>query len=138
MKAGRLFGLISAFVLLANAQPVLCADSDDIHWAKEVAADFFESTLAREPAQVEALMSAHLKSVQNGAYFVNQILEGWYSSYAFTDQRIAPDRNEIRFKGTLDGELKEKKVQAAFVIRVAKEKESNRWRVDYFRLEPRE
>ena len=104
----------------------------ELKWAKEVVADCFAACKNNDFHTAEALVATeYKKTLEKGfrsahEYFAEagRELESW----AITSEEIAPDQDEAFFRGV----LKREKGQAAFSIRVIKEKESQKWRISFF------
>lgn len=114
----------------------------ELKWARGIAEDFLDATLSREPDQAEVLLGSDLKKIISPEQHSNEI-RNWladevynqgYRSKSLQIEEIAPDKDESQFKGILKGE----KVEADFVLRLVKEKDSGKWRVNYFHIAKRE
>jgi hypothetical protein len=137
MLSSRLLAL--ACVLLSCASAV-AAEGDtkqdaELKWAKEVASDFLTAGLQHNYASAEALVTADFrKALKEGNTSVTDRLSdvvasgGGAESWVLTYEELAPDRDEALFRGA----FKAKKGDAAFSVRVAKEKEGGKWRVCFF------
>jgi hypothetical protein len=124
-------------IMLLSSAPA--ADKDDaqkdaeLKWAKEVAIDFLSAGLQRNYSSAEALATAEFKKVlKEGNTSVtdrlSDVVTGGAESWAVTCKEMAPDKDEVLVRGTFKG----KKGEAAFSVRVAKEKEGGKWRVCFF------
>lgn len=60
---------------------------------------------------------------------------GVLDSWTITSEKVAHDKNELAFSGKLLGANVATRYASPFTIRVIKEKDSGRWRIDYFVFE---
>jgi hypothetical protein len=136
MGSSRLFAVVC---LLLGCAAVVASEEGtkkdaELKWAKEVASDFLTAGLQRNYDSAEALATADFKkalkernnSVTDQLHRV--VLVGEAESWEMTYAEIAPDQDEALFRGV----FKAKKGEAAFAVRVAKEKEGGKWRVCFF------
>jgi hypothetical protein len=123
-------------VLLFSATDLEAGDEAkkkaELKWAKEVTADFLDAGLTGNYASAEALLTADFKkALKEGKESVASLFNGprGAKSWAIGSEEIAPDKDEASFRGAFKGE----KGEATFSLRVAKEKESGKWRVSFFK-----
>jgi hypothetical protein len=104
----------------------------ELKWAKEVAADFLNAGMHRDYSSAEALVTTDFKkALKEGNTSVTDrlsLVANGAESWVVTCEEMAPDKDEVLVRGTFKG----KKGEAVFSIRVAKEKESGKWRVCFF------
>lgn len=111
----------------------------ELAWAKEVATDFLNAGLGGNYASAETLATAEFKKTlhESGPSSVTFLLSsaaagGGAESWSITTEEIAPDKDEAVFRGAFRG----KKGEAAFSVRVVKEKDGGKWRVSFFAAGP--
>src|SRR5262245_55920277 len=117
----------------------------ELKWAKGVVLDFFNAAKHGqddERKQATLLMTDKLKKALSS----NSLTPESFISYAFQNNRIAswtikveeiaPDVNEAVFRGTFTGKDpgNGKEIQADFVVRVVKEHEGGKWRINIFTI----
>jgi len=108
----------------------------ELRWAMEVARDFLTAGTRGEYDQATVLLAADLKqalekSSEPGPTFLNNRFTGHLRSaktWSFGAGEIAPDMDESVHRGKFSGEAGE----ADFTVRVAKEKDGGKWRVNQF------
>src|SRR5262249_30904654 len=117
MKLGR-FGLL-ALVLLAG-----CPTSDQ-KWARSKAEGFLKNVFE---GNLEAAKAYTVPDFKYGDYLTTiEVLKG--RSWQITTERNSPQDDEAFFEGTWDtGQPK----RGTFLVRVVKNKEDGKWRVDMF------
>jgi hypothetical protein len=108
----------------------------ELKWAKEVVTDFMSAGTQREYDQATVLLSAELrkaleKSSEPGSTFVQNRFSVYLKQakdWTITSEAIAPDEDEAVFRGksSLDD------MEAEYTVRVVKEKDSGKWRVNLF------
>jgi hypothetical protein len=129
--------------LLCGLAPLAARSEDakkaELAWAKEVAADFLSAGLSGNYASAEALATPEFKKTlqESGPTSVTSLLSsaaagGGAESWSISTEEIAPDKDEAMFRGTFRG----KKGEAAFSVRVIKEKDGGKWRVGFFAAGP--
>jgi hypothetical protein len=133
---------LTCVFLCALALPAARGEDDkkaELAWAKEVATDFLNAGLSGNYASAEVLATAEFKKAlqESGPSSVTFLLSsaaagGGAESWSITTEEIAPDRDEAVFRGSLKG----KKGEAAFSVRVVKEKDGGKWRVGFFAAGP--
>jgi hypothetical protein len=111
------------------------ADSKaDLKWAKDGAIDFLTAVKNHKYHQAGLLLSAKMTQTVGlrpdiGASIRDEYSIPWQlSSWSFTSEEMAPDKNEASFRGKL---ISGEKGEAEFVIRLAKEKDNGMWRVNF-------
>jgi hypothetical protein len=141
MKIAGALAFGGFFMLLASAAAAQAQGSkkqEDLKWAKGVATDFLAAMRAGEVEEAATLMTAEYRKsfrvpdrpLPNWVYGVRDA--GLAKGHTIKDEQIAPDQDEATFKGLLQGEKRE----AAFSLRVVREKAGGRWRVAFFRYGP--
>ena len=110
---------------------------EELKWAKGVAEDFLAAMQAGDEAQAKLLMSKELLTVVDADF-------NWFNNFrsaGFTlaggatiaEEEMSPTKDEAAFRGRLEGlNSNRKPVQSRFVLRVAADKESKKWRVAFF------
>src|SRR5262245_40577919 len=84
---------------------------EEVRWARGVVDDAVASAFIGEYEQVEALATPRLRSafqvdsssLRFGMSLVGDLRRGGFKSVAWTESQLAPDKNEVRFTGTLHG-----------------------------------
>ena len=125
------------FLLLSTTAAAQGKDSkkqEELKWAKGVATDFLAAMRSGEVEEAATLMTAEYRKsfivpqrpLPNWVHGVRTA--GLEKGHTIKDEQIAPDQDEATFKGLLQGEKRE----AAFSLRVVREKASGRWRVAFF------
>jgi hypothetical protein len=111
--------------------------ADDLKWARGVAADFLDAAFQGHLEQAEALVDPSL-----GQAFARQgdgrLREWLNNSIAIQGFRapdlgageMSPDADEAVFRGS----FRRDKAEFRFTLRVAKGKETGKWRVSHFRF----
>jgi hypothetical protein len=108
--------------------------TEELKWAKGIADDFLNAGTRHDADQAVLLLSAEfVKSIAQQRTTPDSYLHTRFSDVtgaksSITSEEMAPDKDEGSFRGTFTAENGE----ASFSIRVAKEKESGKWRVSYF------
>jgi hypothetical protein len=110
----------------------------ELQWAKGIASDFMDAGFKRQYRQAVSLMSADMRknlTVPEGpeTFMVNRFgytLDQARDKFDVDSGEISPAGDEAVFRGTCSGEGG----QAEFTIRVVKEQDSGKWRVNYFVL----
>jgi hypothetical protein len=114
--------------------------ADDLKWAKQVVADFFEAT-ADSPTTAAGLLSpglANAMSADPRAYtFMDQIRRWNYKEWKVTSEEVAPDGTEIILRGVVKGNKELSWPDADFKLRVAKEAVRGTWSIRYMRIQER-
>ena len=55
------------------------------------------------------------------------------ASFTIAEESLSPEKDEVAFRGRLEGRNADsKQVQSKFTLRLAKDKESGKWRVSFF------
>jgi len=110
----------------------------DLKWARGVVDDFWAAGKDGDTVQAAVLLSAELKKAigqlgQGGdnSYRFTQLQNHGMQSWSVVKEEMAPDQEEAVFQGVLRG----KSGEAAFSVRVIREKEGGRWRIHFFRIE---
>jgi hypothetical protein len=134
-------------LLMASLQPTVRAADDterkaaELKWAKGVASDFFDAAFKGNVEQAESLLDPTLKKTfaKEGENRVREWLNNsigiqGFRSPSFSSEEMAPDADEAAFKGTFRSDSS----FYHFNLRVAKDKESGKWRVCYFQFNTRD
>ncbi|HKB39658.1 MAG TPA: hypothetical protein VKD72_24685 [Gemmataceae bacterium] len=117
MKLGR-FGLL-ILVLLAG-----CPNSDQ-KWARSKAEGFLKNVF---DGNLEAAKAYTVPDFKYGDYLTTiEVLKG--RPWQITTERISPQADESFFEGSWDPGQGRK---GTFLVRVVKNKEDGKWRVDMF------
>jgi thioredoxin family protein len=109
---------------------------EELKWAKGVAEDFLAAMCKGDEGQTQLLMDKQMVGVVQGDI-------NWFNHFTATgatrdgsatiaEEALSPDKDEVVFRGRLDGNNANGPVQSKFTIRLAKDKESGKWRVSFF------
>jgi hypothetical protein len=129
-------------IIAIGARPVAHAKEPDrndaeLKWAKGVAEDFLAAMQSGDDSQARQLMNKEM-----GALVDADIT--WFNirrntsialdrSATFLEEMMSPDKDEASFRGRLEGANSNRQpMQSRFTLRVAKDKESGKWRVAFF------
>jgi hypothetical protein len=108
--------------------------TEELKWAKGIVSDFLNAGARQADDQAVLLLSSEfIKSIKEQkttpeSYVHSRFFNVTAAKASITSQEMAPDQDEAVFHGafaTDDGE-------ADFTIRVVKEKDSGKWRVNFF------
>jgi hypothetical protein len=109
---------------------------EELKWAKGVAEDFLAAHRAGNYEKSKLLMNKELTAAVNAEinWFNHSGNAGLTGDGASTilEEIMAPDKEEAVFRGREEGRAGDVKVQNGFTVRVAKDKESGKWRVCYY------
>jgi len=133
--AGWLLLLLS---VAASAQEKTDKKVAELKWAKTLVTDFLSAGTKREYDQATVLLSEELKkalekSSEPGRTFVSNRFSVYLKGakdWSITSEDIAPDQDEAVFRGVSSLGQEE----APFTVRVVKEKDSGKWRVNLFKV----
>ncbi len=133
--------VVACLVFAASAMPAFADEKSDkkaeeLKWAKGIVTDFLTAIDRGETRQAAAFLSADLKKSHESAFdkagadFVDSHSnEVRGCKVTFNKEEMSPDVDEAVFRGNFHHE---KNGDAEFTIRMIKEKESGKWRVNYF------
>jgi hypothetical protein len=114
----------------------------EAEWAKAVAVDFLKSVQAKETKQSLQLLTPKLAArleqvadVKRSIQPPTPLHEGSVDSWEFASEKVAPDKDEVAFGGKVVGKYSGSSYESSFTIRVVKDKDAGRWRIDYFLFE---
>ena len=136
------WGTLAMVLLAAAFSPAeqKAKPADELKWARQVVADFFEAT-ADSPAAAAGLLSPELaKSIQSNPHaytFLDQIRRWRYKEWKITSEEVAPDGTEIICRGVVKGNKELFWPDADFKLRVAKESRKGKWSIRYMRIQER-
>lgn len=128
--------------LLALSLPTTWAAEEskkdaELRWAKGVAEDFLNAAFWGELEQAESLLDATFKKAfatqgekRLREWLNNSIGTQGFRSPVVSSEEISPDQDEASFKGTFKGISS----PYQFSLRVVKDKESGKWRVNYLQF----
>ena len=130
--------VIGCCVLFAACATALCGHKPDkkaqeLKWAKGIVSDFVSAGARQADDQAVLLLSSDfIKSIKEqkttpDSYVHSRFFNLTEAKASITSEEMAPDNDEAVFRGTLAAEIGE----ADFTIRVVKEKDSGKWRVNY-------
>jgi thioredoxin-related protein len=118
------------------ATPAPDKKEEDLKWAKGVAEDFLAAMQKQDGAQAGLLMTKEMAAALGVApdkdWNFAIRFAGLNGSSEIAEEEMAPEKDEASFRGRLSGNGNGKLVQANFTVRVAKDKESGKWRVSFF------
>jgi hypothetical protein len=131
--------VVGCSLLLAACATALGDDKpnkkkEELKWAKGIVIDFLNAGARQNDDQAAVLLSTDfLKLISQQktspeSYVHSRFFDVKAAKASITSEEMAPDQDEAVFRGTFaadDGE-------AGFTIRVVKEKESGKWRVNFF------
>jgi hypothetical protein len=111
-------------------------DSAEVKWALKIADEFLETVKTREGDQQKSLTTeAFQKSQDHGIYALNSALG--LKKWTVTAKDRAPDGMEVSIKGTAVVGYREdgwNDRNGDWTINVVKDKDTDRWRVNYCRI----
>jgi hypothetical protein len=109
---------------------------EELKWAKGIAEDFLDAMRASNCERAKLLMNKELTAAVNADInWFNQSGNtgvGGDGPTTILEEFMAPDKEEAVFRGRQEGVSGTSKLQAKFTVRVAKDKESGKWRVCYY------
>jgi hypothetical protein len=112
----------------------------ELKWARQIAKAFLQDVVAGKwESAAASTTEAYRKRDRSGTGFNTIMVEvdgdprghkrdQELSSFSFSEEELAPGHDEASFRGTLSGPDR----VGTFSLRVVKEKESGKWRVDHF------
>ena len=112
----------------AKKQPEDPKQAAELTWAKETAIDFLTAINAGKTAAASSLLSDDLKkAAEKQSNFLSKPQFGWERfNPKITKEEISPDGNEVYIRGKVDDP------RGPFTVRLIKEKDGGKWRVNFF------
>jgi hypothetical protein len=111
---------------------------EELVWAKEVVTDFLNAGLHFNYLSAATLVTNDFKTALkegNGSLDVvlrDSLVNTGALSWTITSEMISPTKDEALFRGT----LRSKTAESTFSIRVTKDKETQKWRINFFSSSP--
>ena len=115
----------------SKRQPQDPKKAADLKWARETAIDFLTAINSGKTAAAASLLTDDFrKAGEKQSNFLSRPQFGWPNPESFNPkiikEEISPDGNEVSIRGKVDDP------QGSFTVRVIKEKDGGKWRVNFF------